>query len=103
MTEYLPQPTERTPPDIWVLWADEYQWFAEFSNGGLMFTTLPRVAEQWCKQKYPCYRPVKFVPDAIESPWKAYAIALQQLHDSGGAIMEPALAREVEELREKCE
>lgn len=35
--------------------------------------------------------------------WKAYAIALQRLYDNGGPLMEPALAREVEELRERCE
>jgi hypothetical protein len=37
------------------------------------------------------------------NPWKAYALALQRLHDNGGAIMEPTLAKEVEALREKCE
>lgn len=46
--------------------------------------------------------------DALEASerdrdnWRHYAESLQRLHDNGGAIMEPALGREVEELREKC-
>jgi len=42
------------------------------------------------------------VAEAHRDHWKSYAEALQRLHDSGGAVMEPALAREVDELREKC-
>jgi hypothetical protein len=36
------------------------------------------------------------------NPWKAYAIALQNLYDNGGPLTEPALAKKVEALREKC-
>ena len=35
--------------------------------------------------------------------WKAYAIALQNLYDNGGPLMEPTLAKEVERFRDACE